>query len=103
MARASFEMKREKIKQKEVATTDGASSKKKTNIDLAAMIRTSHEDPSQMMKYEYTKTHYVSKFIIRVNNTLTVTKVLLNRDPKASQDLEAHTQTMVIGKIKASK
>lgn len=83
-------MKVKKVVPEVVVTVDGALSKK-FNIELAAMIRALHEDLGQRVKDESTKTQYISKFILKVNNTLLVTKVVLNKDPKKSHELEAHT------------
>jgi len=80
MIETNFEMKGKKIELEQVGSNKGTSSNKRFNINLATLMRASHEDLSQRVKNESTKTHYVSKFIFKVNNTLSVTKVFLNKD-----------------------
>lgn len=54
------------------------------------------------MEDESKETHYVSKFVFKVNNTLYITKVSLNKDPKKSQDLEAHTWKTEISEVRTT-
>jgi len=99
ITKTKSEMKGENIELEQVESNEGASPNNKFNINFAALMRESHEDPSQKGKNESTETHYVRKFIFKVNNTLSITKVFLDKDSEKSQDLEAHTQNMEIGKI----
>lgn len=79
------------IKPREVMTTNDASLSQKANVDLAALMRTLHEDPNLRIRDQSTKTHYMSRFVFKVNSTLSITKVSLNKDLTKSQDLGAHT------------
>lgn len=76
---------------------------KKSNINLTASIGILHEDSSQRVEDESTETHYVSKFIFKANNTLSITKVLLNKDLEKSQDLEADTLKIKIGEVETTR
>jgi len=81
---------------------DNASPSRKHNVNIAALVRSLHEDPSLRTRDESTNTHYVSRFVFKVNNTLSVTKVSLNKDPKKLQDLEAHTLKAQINEVKTT-
>ena len=83
-------------------TIDNASPSRKHNVDIAALVRSLHEDPSLRTRDESTNTHYVSRFVLKVNNTLSVTKVSLNKGPKKPQDLEAHTLKAQTNEVKTT-
>jgi len=68
-------------------------------VDLAVEIRAEHADPSMRVRNESTDTHYVSRFVFKVNNTLSVTRLFLNKDLEKPQDLEAHTLKAQIGEV----
>jgi len=103
MEKTKFELQQKEVKPKRVLTTDEASSRKKSSFDLAASIRALHKDPAQRVEDESTKTHYVSKFAFKVNNTLSITKVSLKKDPKKSLDLEVHTLKTEIGEVRTTR
>lgn len=60
---------------------DDTPSRTRLTFNLATSIRALHEDPDQRVKDESTKTHYMSRFIVKVNNTLFVTRISMNKDP----------------------
>jgi len=72
-------------------------------VDIAAEIRAQHVDPSMRVRDESTDTHYVSRFVFKVNNTLSVTRLFLNKDPEKPQDLEAHTLKAQIGEVSTTE
>ena len=73
------------------------------HVDIAALVRSLHKDPNLRTRDESTNTHYVSRFVFKVNNTLSVTKFSLNKDPKKPQDLEAHTLKAQINEVKTTR
>jgi len=75
----------------------------KHNVDIAVEIRSLHADPILRTRDESTDTHYVGKFMFKVNNTFSITKVSLNKDPEKPRDLEAHTLKAQINKVKTTR
>jgi len=80
-----------------------ASSIARLTFDLAALMMAGHEDRDQTVHNESTKTHYVNRFVFKVNNTLSVTKVFTNKDPEKSQDMEVRTLKTEIGDVKTTR
>ena len=81
-------------------TNDGASSRTRLTIDLAALMRARHEGCDRTIHDESTETHYINWFVFKVNNTLSITRVFTNKDPEKSQDMRAHTLKIEIDEIK---
>jgi len=91
------------VKTEEVMTTSNASPSQKNNVDIIALIRTLHEDLSLRIKDESTNNYYVSRFMFKVNNTLSITRVSLSKDPKKLQDLEVHILKTETDKVKTTR
>jgi len=81
---------------------DNASPSWEHNVDIAALGRSLHEDPRLRTRDESTNTHYESRFVFKVNNTLSITRVSLNKDSKKPQDLETHTVKAQINEVKTA-
>lgn len=60
-------------------TTSDTSPRQRHNAHIISLVILLHEDPSLRARNESTNTHYVSRFIFRVNNTLSITKFALNK------------------------
>lgn len=97
-----------KVQEKEVrvegeVNVDETPSATRFTFELVASMRVLHKDPGQRVKDESTKTHYVSRFIFKVNNTLSITRVSLNKNLKESHELEAQMLKSEIGKVETTK
>lgn len=94
-----IEQEKEKMVTTKFVSSSQSINKKKFDFDLAALIRTLHEVPSQRLRDESTPNKYVDTFIFKHNNTLFVTMVSLKKGLKEPENLEVHTQKMKICKI----
>jgi len=102
MAEPNLEAPKQEGETRKGMTIGNASPRQKHNVDIATLIRSLHEDPNLRARDESTNTHYVSRFVFEVNNTLSVTKVALNKDPEEPQDLEARTLRIETDDVKTT-
>lgn len=84
MVERSPRAQEEEVKMEGVVTMDEAPPKTKLSFDLATSMSALHTNPSQRVEDESTETHHVSRFVFKVNNTLFVAKVFLDKDLKKS-------------------
>lgn len=102
MAEASPNTSKQEVELEGEVIDDGASSRIRLTIDLAALMRGGHEGRDWVAHDESTATHYVNRFMFKFNNTLSVTRVFTNKDPEKSQDMRAQTLKEKIGEVKAT-
>ena len=102
MAEVSPKTQMQEVELEGEVTDDGASSRTRLIFDLAALMRAGNEGCEQTIHDESTETYYVNRFVFKVNNTLSVTRVFTNKDHEKSQDMRAQTLKAEIGDVKTT-
>lgn len=103
MAKRNPKSQGKEVEPKGRVTIEETPSKTRLSFDPATTMRALHEDPNQKVRDKSMESHHVNRFVFKVNNTLSVTRVFMNKDPKKSQDLEARTVRMEIDEVKTSR
>lgn len=102
MADRSPKAQGEEVKPEGRETIEEMPSETRFSFDLATTMRALYKDPSQKVKDESTEAHRVSWFVFKVNNTLLVTRVFMNKDLEKSQDWEARIVRIENGEVKTT-